>query len=60
MKEEKQTNTYTKEKLGKPTAGVFGSGRFGEARFGRRRTTPNKEALPANSQTKEALPSKIT
>ena len=59
-KEAKQTNSFTKETLEKETAGVFGTGRFGSARFGRRRNTPNKKALPANSQTKEALPSKIT
>jgi len=59
-KEAKPTNTYTKERLEKETAGVFGTGRFGRARFDRRRNTPAKEALPSNSQTKEALPSKIT
>lgn len=60
-KEARPTNTFTKEGRGSAgTEGVFGIGRFGGARFGSVGVLFPKEALPANSATKEALASVIT
>ena len=55
-KEALETNSTTKEALARAeSAGRFGSGRFGVARFGEGGSAPKKEALAANTNTKEAL-----
>lgn len=60
-KEELKNNTFTKEaRKSVDSRGQFGIGRFGRARFGKKDIIFDKEALSANSHTKEVLPSKIS
>ena len=63
-KEALQINSFTKE--ARPTTGKlksksgFGTGTFGTAQFGASSGyEQDKESLQSNSQTEEALPSKI-
>lgn len=56
-KEALETNSLTKEALARhESTGRFGVGRFGIARFGGAGSVPAKEALNANTNTKEVLP----